>query len=164
MPDLTRLETELRRLYPEVWVRHHLDSFSPAYFAAFTAEEIAQHLELVRALDAAQLVIALAWPAATENAARDEIGPDQWWVEVVGYDVFQFLSTVCNLLAVSGLGIVEGKVFTCGGSGARSPPWSRSTWPSTSTPIPRRPSSTSQRGTALASSPSRPTRSPCAAS
>jgi glutamate-ammonia-ligase adenylyltransferase len=112
MPDLTRLEAELRRLYPEVWVRHHLDSFSPAYFAAFTAEEIAQHLELVRALDAAQLVIAVAWPAAAENAARDEIGPDQWWVEVVGYDVFQFLSTVCNLLAVSGLGIVEGKVFT----------------------------------------------------
>jgi glutamate-ammonia-ligase adenylyltransferase len=111
MPDLTRLETELRQLYPESWVRHHLDSFSPAYFAAFTPEEIAQHLELVRALDAEQLVIALAWPAAVAGAAGGTV-TDQWWVEVVGYDVFQFLSTVCCLLAVSGLEIVEAHVFT----------------------------------------------------
>src|SRR5262249_17123226 len=39
-------------------------------------------------------------------------GTDRWWVEVVGYDAFQFLSTVCNLLAVMGLAIVEGRVFT----------------------------------------------------
>jgi glutamate-ammonia-ligase adenylyltransferase len=115
MPDLTRLETELRRIYPESWVRHHLDSFSPAYFAAFTPEEIAQHLELLRALDAEQLVIALAWPAAVAGgagAAAAEPVTDQWWVEVVGYDVFQFLSTVCCLLAVSGLEIVEAHIFT----------------------------------------------------
>ena len=63
MPDRTQLETELRRLYPEAWVRHHLDSFSPAYFAAFTPVEVAQHLELIRGLDDEQLVITLAWPA-----------------------------------------------------------------------------------------------------
>jgi glutamate-ammonia-ligase adenylyltransferase len=108
MADLALLETELRRYYPEAWVRHHLDSFGPVYFDSFTPQEIAQHLELMRALDDEQLIIALAWPA---EPGADGV-TDRWWVEVVGYDAFQLLSTVCTLLAVQGLGIVEGRVFT----------------------------------------------------
>jgi glutamate-ammonia-ligase adenylyltransferase len=112
MPDLTRLATELCRLYPESWVRHHLDSFPADYFTAFSPEEIAQHLELVRALDEAQVVIALAWPADAEGDTPAAVDRERWWVEVVGYDAFQFLSALCNLLAVMGLAIVEGRVFT----------------------------------------------------
>ena len=41
---------------------------------------------------------------------RDSYG--EWWVDVVGYDAFQFLSTLSTLLAVRGLSIVEGRVFT----------------------------------------------------
>jgi glutamate-ammonia-ligase adenylyltransferase len=111
--DRTPLERDLLRHYPEAWVRHHLDSFSPTYFAAFTIEEVAQHLELVRSLDDEQLVIALAWPAVVDHG----MSADRWWVEVVGYDSFQFLSTLCNLLAVNGLSIIEGRVFT-----SRPPP------------------------------------------
>jgi [glutamine synthetase] adenylyltransferase / [glutamine synthetase]-adenylyl-L-tyrosine phosphorylase len=112
MPDRTQLETELRRLYPEPWVRHHLDSFSPAYFAAFTPIEVAQHIELTRGLDDERLVITLAWPADAECSADSGGGESRWWLEVVGYDAFEFLSTLCNLLAVYGLSIVEGRVFT----------------------------------------------------
>jgi glutamate-ammonia-ligase adenylyltransferase len=35
-----------------------------------------------------------------------------WNIEVVGYDAFQFLSTLCMLLAVRGLVILEGWVYT----------------------------------------------------
>ena len=112
MPDRTQLETELRRLYPEPWVQHHLDSFSPAYFAAFTPVEVAQHIELIRGLDDEQLVITVAWPADADSSADSGAAADRWWLEVVGYDAFEFLSTLCNLLAVHGLSIVEGRVFT----------------------------------------------------
>ncbi|MEA2630767.1 MAG: [glutamine synthetase] adenylyltransferase / [glutamine synthetase]-adenylyl-L-tyrosine, partial [Chloroflexota bacterium] len=114
MPDLTRLETTLRDRFPERWVRHHLDSFSAAYFEAFDAEDVARHLGLVRELDDEHLVFARAWPveAVAVADAGAGTGEDRWWVEVVGYDAFQFLSTLCNLLAVHGLSIVEGRVFT----------------------------------------------------
>jgi glutamate-ammonia-ligase adenylyltransferase len=111
MPDLSRLETELREHHPESWVRHHLDSFAAAYFTVFEPADVARHLGLIRALDDEHLVFAQARPA---GAAGDEADPDRdrWWVEIVGYDAFQFLSTACNLLAVHGLAIVEGSVFT----------------------------------------------------
>ena len=131
MPDRTTLETELRRLYPEPWVRHHLDSFSPAYFAAFTPEEVAQHLELIRALDDEQLVITVAWPADADAPLGSGTGADRWWVEVVGYDAFQFLSTLCNLLAVHGLSIVEGRVFT-----SQPPPRDRVVSAGSKSPVP----------------------------
>src|SRR4051794_10492557 len=116
MPDLTRLETTLRDRFPERWVRHHLDSFSAAYFEAFDAEDVARHLGLVRELDDEHLVFARAWPVEAVAVADADAGAgagteeDRWWVEVVGYDAFQFLSTLCNLLAVHGLSIVEGRV------------------------------------------------------
>ena len=103
MPDPTRLERELCERHPERWVRHHLESFSPAYFEAFDVEDVARHLEMLRRLDDEHLVLARTWP--------DE-EPGRWWIEVVGYDAFQFLSTLCHLLAVHGLSIVEGRVFT----------------------------------------------------
>jgi [glutamine synthetase] adenylyltransferase / [glutamine synthetase]-adenylyl-L-tyrosine phosphorylase len=108
MPDLTRLEAELGERYPASWVRYHLDSFNPAYFEAFDTEEVSRHMTLLRALDDEHLVFARAWPADPEPGPGD----DRWWVEVVGYDAFQFLATLCNLLAVRGLSIAEGSVFT----------------------------------------------------
>src|SRR5262249_37330694 len=112
MPDLGALETILRESYPEIWVRHHLGSFGPAYFAAFDAADITRHLEQIRALDDEHLVSVRAWPADADGAASSETLAGCWWVEVVGQDAFQFLSTVCSLLAVSGFSIVEGRVFT----------------------------------------------------
>ncbi|MGC8643522.1 MAG: hypothetical protein ACP5XB_27005 [Isosphaeraceae bacterium] len=48
-----------------------------------------------------------------------------WRIDVVGYDAFQFLSTLCALLVVRELSILEGSVFT-------------SRPPETSVPAPRR--------------------------
>ena len=47
-------------------------------------------------------------------------GPGAWRVEVVGYDAFQFLSTLCTLLAIHGLSIVEGQAFTSAPAAARA--------------------------------------------
>jgi glutamate-ammonia-ligase adenylyltransferase len=102
MPDLGRLEETLIGRYPEAWVRHHLATFRPAYFEAFDVEDVARHLGLSLALTEDQ-------PVAAE-ARRD--GGEPWVVEVVGFDAFQFLSTVCSLLAIHGLSIVEGLAFT----------------------------------------------------
>jgi glutamate-ammonia-ligase adenylyltransferase len=124
MPDRSQIESELCRLFPEPWVRLHLESFSDDYFGSFAPPEVAQHLELLRALDDEQLVIALSWPDALDARTAAEPKEDRWWVEVVGYDAFQFLSTVCTLLAVHGLAIVEGVVFT-----SRPPPRSAASAP-----------------------------------
>jgi hypothetical protein len=102
MPDLAQLQSRLLGRYPEAWVRHHLESFPSAYFAAFDGDEVDWHLGMMLELGDDRPVAVGARP--------DGVG--QWWVDVVGYDVFQFLSTLCTLLAVRGLSIVEGRVFT----------------------------------------------------
>jgi [glutamine synthetase] adenylyltransferase / [glutamine synthetase]-adenylyl-L-tyrosine phosphorylase len=102
MPDLARLQSALLDCFPESWVRHHLESFQTAYFEAFDAVEVARHLGMMPGLTDQKPVAVQARPA----------GPGAWWVDVVGYDCFQFLSTLCNLLAVRGFSIVEGRVFT----------------------------------------------------
>ncbi|HEV3168520.1 MAG TPA: hypothetical protein VGZ22_31225, partial [Isosphaeraceae bacterium] len=104
MPDLARLQSALIRDHPEPWVRHHLESFQEAYFSAFDEVEVGRHISLMRTLGDQR-------PVAVEGRPATD-GDGEWWVDVVGYDCFQFLSTVCNLLAVRGLSIVEGRVFT----------------------------------------------------
>ena len=102
MLDLVRLESELVSRYPPAWVRRHLTSFREAYFAAFDAEAVARHLGRIIALTDEQPVAVAALPE----------GPCTWCVEVVGYDAFQLLSTLCTLLAIHGLSIIEGQAFT----------------------------------------------------
>ncbi|HMB06512.1 MAG TPA: hypothetical protein VKP69_22600 [Isosphaeraceae bacterium] len=102
MPDLAQIEHELIGRYPEPWVRHHLASFQPAYFAAFDTADVARHLGRIIALTDEQPVAVGIWPD----------GPGAWRVEFVGYDAFQLLSTLCSLLAIHGLAIVEGHAFT----------------------------------------------------
>jgi glutamate-ammonia-ligase adenylyltransferase len=102
MPDPARLASELTDRYPEPWVRHHLATFSADYFAAFSAEDVSRHLGRVLALSDEHPVAVEVWPC----------GPGAWRVEAVGFDAFQFLSTLCTLLAIHGLSIVEGRAFT----------------------------------------------------
>jgi glutamate-ammonia-ligase adenylyltransferase len=102
MPDLTRIESDLTGRYPAPWVLHHLASFRAPYFAAFTGEDIARHLAASIALSDEQPVVVATWPD----------GQRAWRVEAVGFDAFQLLSTLCTLLAIHGLSIVEGQAFT----------------------------------------------------
>ncbi len=102
MPDLARLRNSLLDRYPEPWVRQHLESLTPAYFEAFDEPDVARHLGLMMELGDDRPLVVHARPA----------DPGEWWVEVVGYDAFQFLSTVCTMLAVQGFSIQEGRVFT----------------------------------------------------
>ncbi len=102
MPDLSRLQIELTSRFPESWARCHLASFPRAYFATFDLDDVARHLGRIIALNDKQPVTAEIGPE----------GPGGWQVEVVGYDAFQLLSTICTLLAIHGLAVVEGKVFT----------------------------------------------------
>ena len=117
MPDMAQLERELMSRHPESWVRHHLASFPREYFQVFEGPELSRHLELLQGLSDDR-------PVAIH--AESEAG-GVWKVVVVGYDAFQFLSTLCTLLAVRGLSILEGRVFT-----SQPPP------PEPTTPAPRR--------------------------
>ncbi len=102
MADMEQLERELLARHPERWVRHHLASFPADYFRVFDSAEVSRHLEAMRTLTDDRPV---------HVRAESECG-GVWRVDVVGYDAFQFLSTVCTLLAVSGLSILDGRVFT----------------------------------------------------
>jgi [glutamine synthetase] adenylyltransferase / [glutamine synthetase]-adenylyl-L-tyrosine phosphorylase len=102
MPDLAQLESELIGRYPEPWVRHHMASLPETYFASFDAVDVTRHLGLMRELTEDRPVRLWAEPA----------GGGDWRIDIVGYDCFQFLSTLCNLLTVRGLSIVSGQVFT----------------------------------------------------
>lgn len=102
MPDMAQLERELMSRHPESWVRYHLASFPHEYFQVFERPELSRHLELLQGLSDDR-------PVAID--AESEPG-GVWKVVVVGYDAFQFLSTLCTLLAVRGLSILEGRVFT----------------------------------------------------
>jgi glutamate-ammonia-ligase adenylyltransferase len=102
MPELAQLENELIGRHPEKWVRHHLASFPSDYFRTFAGTDISRYLESLRQLTEECPVKVCA--------EREE--DDVWKVEIVGYDAFQLLSTVCTLLAVRGLSIREGRVFT----------------------------------------------------
>ncbi len=102
MAELEQLERELLTRHPERWVRHHLASFPPDYFRVFDSAEVSRHLD-------AMLTLCDDRPV---QVRAEHLGGGVWQVDVVGYDAFQFLSTVCTLLAVSGLSIVDGRVFT----------------------------------------------------
>jgi glutamate-ammonia-ligase adenylyltransferase len=113
MPVRAEMLAELSARFPEPAVRQHLESFPDAYCEAFQPDEIASHLELVRDLADDRPVLTRARPA---------VEPGQWTVEVAGYDTFQFLSTVCNLLTVHGFSIVDGRIFTSEPPPAAEPP------------------------------------------
>ena len=95
MADMEQLERELLVRHPERWVRHHLASFPADYFRVFDSTEVSRHLEAM---------LTLTDDRPVHVRAESECG-GVWRVDVVGYDAFQFLSTVCTLLAVSGLSI-----------------------------------------------------------
>jgi glutamate-ammonia-ligase adenylyltransferase len=102
MPQKEKLERELLSLHPAPWVRHMLASFPDAYFRSFDSSQVSRHLEALRSLSDDRPVAVFA---QGESAGI-------WRVDVVGYDAFQFLSTLCSLLVVRGLSILEGRVFT----------------------------------------------------
>src|SRR5262249_33953715 len=112
MPDLTRIESDLTGRYPGPWVGHHLASFPAPYFAAFDGEDIGRHLGRSLALTDAQPMTVEIWPE----------GAGAWRVETVGFDAFQLLSTLCTLLAIHGLSIIEGRAFTSDPRLAPAPP------------------------------------------
>src|SRR3954451_15931228 len=113
MPDMAKLESELNVHYPAPWVRHHLATFPESYFEAFDETAIGRHVGAMMELTDTRSVRVLAEPE----------GDGVWRIDVVGYDAFQFLSTLCTLLAVRGLAILEGQVFTsqCVGAEVASP-------------------------------------------
>jgi glutamate-ammonia-ligase adenylyltransferase len=102
MPDLAKLESELIVRYPAPWVRHHLATFPDGYFETFDETAIGRHVGAMMDLTDTRSVRVLA----------EAQGEGVWRIDVVGYDAFQFLSTLCTLLAVRGLAILEGQVFT----------------------------------------------------
>ena len=112
MTDLRRIESDLTGRYPEPWVRQHLASFRSPYFETFDGEDIARHLGRSLALTDEQPVAFETWPE----------GPGAWRVEAVGFDAFQLLSTLCMLLAIHGLSIVQGQAFTSDPRLAPAPP------------------------------------------
>lgn len=103
MPLPAELRESLLERFEPAWVEHHLTSFERAYFESFEAEAIGRHLELIRALSDER-------PVVVHTEAVPGLGG--WRVEVVGFDAFQFLSTLCTLLTVHGFSIAEGRVFT----------------------------------------------------
>jgi glutamate-ammonia-ligase adenylyltransferase len=117
MPDMEQLARELIGRHPERWVRHHLASFPAEYFRVFDGSQVSRHLEAVLTLTDDRPV----------HVRAESEGEGVWRVEVVGYDAFQFLSTVCTLFAVRGLSIYEGRVFT-----SQPPP------PDSTSSVPRR--------------------------
>jgi glutamate-ammonia-ligase adenylyltransferase len=102
MVEKAQLERELVGSHPEAWIRHHLASFPDAYFRSFGTAQVSRHLEMMRTL-------------GDEHPVQVRSEPEEggtWRIDVVGYDAFQFLSTLCTLLAVRRLSILEGWVFT----------------------------------------------------
>jgi [glutamine synthetase] adenylyltransferase / [glutamine synthetase]-adenylyl-L-tyrosine phosphorylase len=102
MADMEQLARDLLVHHPERWVRHHMASFPADYFRVFDSSEVSRHLEAM---------LTLTDDRPVHVRAESESG-GVWRVDVVGYDAFQFLSTVCTMLAVSGLSILDGRVFT----------------------------------------------------
>ncbi|MBV8486733.1 MAG: hypothetical protein JO161_00505, partial [Planctomycetaceae bacterium] len=102
MPDLAQLERELMLSHPQRWVRHHMATFPAAYFQRFDSSQVSRHLGVMQSVSDQRAVQIRA-------VAEDE---GIWTIEIVGYDAFQFLSTCCMLLAVRGLAVLEGWVYT----------------------------------------------------
>jgi glutamate-ammonia-ligase adenylyltransferase len=97
------LRRALSRSHPEPWVDHVLGSFPPEYLGRYDADALSRHLGLIRELGADHPIRVQAEPV-------DDLGT--WRVEIVGYDAFQLLSTVCSLLAIYRLSVIEARIFT----------------------------------------------------
>lgn len=116
------LRRALARSHPEAWVDHLLGSFPAEYLSRFDAEVLSRHLGLIRELGADRPVRVWAEPFDDEGTYR---------VEIVGYDAFQMLSTVCSLLAIHRLSVVEARIYTS------EPPEAESSPSSSGQPRPR---------------------------
>jgi glutamate-ammonia-ligase adenylyltransferase len=103
MADTAAILEAARGRFPEEAIRLHLASFHGAYRDRFTPEEIAGHLDALAELGETRPVRVVARPGAE---------PGTWSVLVVGFDTFQFLATVCNLITVHGGSIVDARIFT----------------------------------------------------
>ena len=99
------LEPEGRPLSPARHTpetRRHVARLAASYVEAFTDTEIEQHAELAGRLSQSNLVEVEAAPS----------GDGTWQVTIVAYDYLGELSVICGLLAVYGLNIQAGRVFT----------------------------------------------------
>ncbi len=104
MPELAKIRNVLLNQFPESWVEPYLASFREPYFETFDPEDLAQQLQMMTELTDGRRVAL--------RARSIGHGETDWRVAITGYDAFQFLSTVCRLLAIHGLWIVAGRMFT----------------------------------------------------
>lgn len=127
--DPAALEKSLSGRYPDAWIRHHFATFQSSYFEAFEPDDVARHLGRALALTDDRPVSVEAWPCPEAHG--------DWLVEVVGLDAFQFLSTVCCLLAIHGWSIVEAQAFTSDPSLVPRKPVPKRRLPAPGVPAPR---------------------------
>ncbi len=97
---------------PKAAVERHVARLVPSYLENFSADEIRTHAEMAARVNADNLVEVLAHPLSAGH----------WRLTIVGYDYFGELSVICGLLAISGLSIARGNVFTYEPMARDSPP------------------------------------------
>jgi glutamate-ammonia-ligase adenylyltransferase len=103
MSDTAAIAEAAGGRFPEDAIRRHLASFPEGYRARFAPAEVAEHLDALADLGEHRPV---------RVRARAGAEPATWDLLVVGFDTFQFLATVCNLITVHGGSIVEARIFT----------------------------------------------------
>ncbi len=101
----SEVQESLKGDHPEAWVRHLIESFPPEYFQVFGAKELSAHLGMLQNLRIDQPIRLSAIQRIEDNNAR-------WRLTIVGYDVFMMLSTICSLLTIKQLSIVNAEIFT----------------------------------------------------
>ncbi len=106
--------------HTEPWVNFIFNAMPESYWSVLDETDLDRHLTLLRNLSDTRTAVVAATPRP---------GPGNWRIEVVGFDAFQFLSTLGMLLTIHGLSIQEAWVFTS---------QQDATGPSTATPTPRR--------------------------
>lgn len=85
----------------------HRAKFPADYADRFDDRETETHVGMIRELSEERPVRLVATPVDPADPSGGS-----WIIRVVGYDAFQFLSTLCGLLAVHGLAIREARIYT----------------------------------------------------
>ena len=110
------LRTEVARRCPQV-AREVLDDFfeqlDDDYFALFTAAQIADHVQLVAAIDDQH-------PLRVRVTPRSAVSAE---ILVVGYDLVGAFALITGAMAACGLNIREGQVFSYKRGPERLTPW-----------------------------------------